>query len=246
MPEPGTLAGALDQAGDVGHDELAVVRLQGAEHGLERRERVVGDLRRGARQARDERGLAGVRQPDETDIGQELQLQRQPPLLPRQPALGEARRLAGRRGEPLVAASARSAARDDRALARGHEVVAAPLQVAVLAPGLGPRRHAQQQRLAVGAVAEPPAAVTAARGAVLRPMAELLQVAQGVVAHEHDVTPTPAVAAVGPAAGHVGLAAEAAAAVPAGAGADLDSGAVVEHRRAIVTCPSIRKGPPRP
>ena len=45
VAEPGAGAGALDQPGDVGEHELAVVPLDRAEHRLERRERVVGHLR---------------------------------------------------------------------------------------------------------------------------------------------------------------------------------------------------------
>ncbi len=40
----------LDEPRDVGQHELAVLAVQGAEHRLERRERVVGDLRRRPRQ----------------------------------------------------------------------------------------------------------------------------------------------------------------------------------------------------
>ena len=52
--------------------ELALGAVERAEHRLERRERVVGDLRRGARQPREQRRLAGVRQPDEADVGEQL------------------------------------------------------------------------------------------------------------------------------------------------------------------------------
>ena len=45
VAEAGAVAGALDQPGDVGDHELAVVGLERPEHRLERRERVVGDLR---------------------------------------------------------------------------------------------------------------------------------------------------------------------------------------------------------
>ena len=44
-PSPAPVAGALDQPGDVGDHELAVVGVERAEHRLERRERVGGDLR---------------------------------------------------------------------------------------------------------------------------------------------------------------------------------------------------------
>ncbi len=49
--------------------------LERPEHRLERRERVVGDLRRGARHPRQQRRLAGVGQPHEPDVGQQLEPQ---------------------------------------------------------------------------------------------------------------------------------------------------------------------------
>ena len=52
VPEPDPLARALDQPRDVGDHELAAVgRLDRPEHRLERRERVVGDLRPRVRDA---------------------------------------------------------------------------------------------------------------------------------------------------------------------------------------------------
>ena len=74
-----------------------------------------------------------------------------------------------------------------------------------------------------------PCAVAAALGAEVRAPAEALQVAQVVVAAQHDVAAAAAVAAVRPALGHVRLAPEREAAVAARAGADLDARAVVEH-----------------
>ena len=96
VSEPDAVARALDQPRDVGDHELAVARVQGAEHRRERGERIVGDLRRRSRQARDQRGLARVGQPDEADIGQQLELQREPALLAAQAALGEPRGLTRR------------------------------------------------------------------------------------------------------------------------------------------------------
>ena len=72
-------------------------------------------------------------------------------------------------------------------------------------------------------------AVAAALRAEVRPAAERLQVAQVVVAAQHDVAAAAAVAAVGPALGDVGLAAERQAAVAAGARLHFDPGTVVEH-----------------
>ena len=89
-PSPAPVAGALDEPRDVGQHELALVGVQRAEPGLERGERVVGDLGRRARQAREQRRLARVGQPHEADVGQQLELQLDPALVARQPALGEA------------------------------------------------------------------------------------------------------------------------------------------------------------
>jgi hypothetical protein len=56
---------------------------------------------------------------------------------------------------------------------------------------------------------------------------EAVQVAQGGVADEHHLSPTPPVAAVGPAARHLGFAAKAHAAVAPGPGLDVDARAIV-------------------
>ena len=106
--------------------------------------------------------------------------------------------------------------RGDRDLLAGpHEVVAR----AVPARDLRAGRHGDHERLAVGAVALGALAVAAALGAEVRAAAEALQVAQVVVAAQHDVAAAAAVAAVGPALGHVRLAPERQAAVAARAGA---------------------------
>ena len=63
VAEAPALAGALDEAGEVGDDELGVVvEAHHAEVRLEGGERVVGDLRLGRRDRRDQRGLADARE----------------------------------------------------------------------------------------------------------------------------------------------------------------------------------------
>ena len=63
MAQALALGRALDEAGDVGHDQLeAVVGPHHAEVRLERGEGVVGDLGLGRRDAGDQRGLADVRE----------------------------------------------------------------------------------------------------------------------------------------------------------------------------------------
>ena len=137
VAEAGAIARAFDQAGDVGDDQLALLALEHAEHRRERRERVVGDLRRGASEPREQRGLASVRQPDETDVGEQLQPQLEPALLPGESALGETRRLARGRGEVLVALAAAAAASDPRVLPRREQLPAAAEQVRLLSPAPG-------------------------------------------------------------------------------------------------------------
>jgi hypothetical protein len=44
VTEAGALGGPLDQAGDVGDDQLAIVERHRAKVRLDRRERIVGDL----------------------------------------------------------------------------------------------------------------------------------------------------------------------------------------------------------
>ena len=237
-------AGALDQPGDVGDDELAVVGLERAQDGLERRERVRRDLRLGAGHAGEQRRLARVREADEPDVGQQLEVQLDDALVAGQAALGEPRRLAHGGLEARVAAAAGPAARHRDLLPRAHEVVAR----AVPAHDLRAGRHGHDQRVAVRAVALRPLAVAAAVGAEVRAAAEALEIAQVVVAAQHDVAPAAAVAAVGAALGDVGLAAEGQAAVAARSGAHLDPGTVVEHpsrvRRAppgtVPVCPTTR------
>ncbi len=79
VSEPTAVARALDQAGYVGHHEVGVVvELHDAEVRLECGERIVGDLRLRRRDDADERRLAGVREPDEGDVGHESQFEPEP------------------------------------------------------------------------------------------------------------------------------------------------------------------------
>ncbi len=75
----------------------------------QRGERVVGDLRLGRGDHRDQRRLAGRREADQADVGDALELQHDVQLLARLAELGEARRLApgvGQRGVAPAAAAA--------------------------------------------------------------------------------------------------------------------------------------------
>ena len=97
---------AFDQAGNVGQHELAAVALDHAELRVERGEGIVGDLRLGRAHRGEERRLAGVRQPDQAGVGDQLQPQPDPALLAVLAGIGVARRAVGRRLEMRVAEAA--------------------------------------------------------------------------------------------------------------------------------------------
>ena len=123
MAEAATLARALDQAGEVGDDELGVVvEPDHAEVGLEGGERVVGDLRLGGGDRGDEGGLAHAGEAHQGDVGHQLELEPEPALLPHLALLGEGRGPAAVRQEPGVAAPAAAALGRQPALARVEQV----------------------------------------------------------------------------------------------------------------------------
>src|SRR6185437_6703887 len=111
--DPDALAGALDEAGQIGEDELLVAEIHDAELRLQRREGVVRDLRPRPRGRGEKRRLAGVGQADETGVGDQLEAQPDPALLAG-PAKIEASRCPVRRGlEMGVAVAAVAAAQED-------------------------------------------------------------------------------------------------------------------------------------
>ena len=107
---PGTRA--FDQARNVGDRRPArflicgvedVAQVQHAQIRLERRERIVGDLRPRRGQGREQRGLARVGQSHQPDVGDQPQFQTNPVLLPGFAFLRVARSLMRRRREVDVA-----------------------------------------------------------------------------------------------------------------------------------------------
>ena len=74
------------------------------------------------RQPAQQRGLAGVGQPDQAGVGDDLQFQHDPAFLAWRAGLRLARRAVGRGGERLVAAAAAAAAADRHLLARLRQI----------------------------------------------------------------------------------------------------------------------------
>ena len=186
MAEPDALARALDQPRHVGDGELAPVgRVDRPEHRLERRERVLRDLRLRVRDPAEERRLAGVRQADERRVGEQLEaeLERR---APRRAGPVSAKRGAWRVGEAKrwLPRPPAPPSRHDRARARAREVGqdrAPPRRTPASRRGRASstsrrrRRACSRRARAAAAGPEPSAAL------------ERAQVAQVGVGDEHDV-----------------------------------------------------------
>ena len=106
VAEPDAFMRVLDQPGQIGEHELALVDAHDAELRMQRGERIVGDLRLGGADRREEGRLAGIRQSDDAGIGDQLQAQPDGALFAGQSGIGVARRLVGRCLEMRVAEAA--------------------------------------------------------------------------------------------------------------------------------------------
>src|SRR5262249_10584626 len=197
-----------------------------AEVGVLGGERVVGDLGVGARQPAEQGGLAGVGQPDQPGVGDDLQLQGDPAFLAGGARLELARRAVGGRGERLVAAAAAPAGGDGDLLAGAGEVAEDVAAVAVADDGA--RRDGDDEVLGVLAVAVVAPAAAAGGGAPVLAVDDLGEAVGAGDGADDDVAAVAAVAAVGPAAGDVLLAAEAAATGAAVAGLDVEGESIDE------------------
>ena len=129
--------------------------------GCERRERVVGDLRARVRDPREQRRLAGVRQPDERRVGEQLQVQLDVALLAGRPT-------SANRGTWRVDVTKRAFPRPPRppraSTTRAPRMREVGDQVAAVGEDLRADRHAHLDVVAVGAVLPRAAAVPAAPG----------------------------------------------------------------------------------
>ncbi len=120
---PQSFVRPLDQSRDVGdHERFLIPVLDDAQMGDERREGIIGDLGTGGRHPGDERRFADVRQTDDPHIGQEFELQRDPPFLARDAGLGEAGGLTRGGGESRVSPAAHAALGDDEDGAVGGQI----------------------------------------------------------------------------------------------------------------------------
>ena len=183
VSKPRTVGSALDDAGDVRHDEgNAVVNIDDAEVGIERREVIVCDLRMCVRGDRKERGFADVREADKSHIRKELQFENDLVLLTGESSLCKARDLTGRRGKMLVAPAAAAALAENIVLGGGH-VLDDLVRLGVADDRAA--RHLDDEILAALALAARAAPVLTVRRGILSLIAEVHQRGE-IVIHAQD------------------------------------------------------------
>ena len=105
-----TLAGTLDDAGNIGHDKRLLSTIgHDAQVGLQRREGIVGNFGLGSADDAQQGGFARIGKAHQTDVGQQFQLQDDSLFNAFLARLGKTRCLACRRLEMLVAQAAAAA-----------------------------------------------------------------------------------------------------------------------------------------
>ena len=117
MPRPAPSWAPRIRPGMSATTSVSVVAPDDAQIRDERRERIVGDLRARGGNDGDQRRFAGVGKPDDRDVGEQLELDRELPDLAGKARFREARRLPRRRREMLIAPAAVPALGDEDALA---------------------------------------------------------------------------------------------------------------------------------
>src|SRR6516164_7014616 len=234
--DPGTVAGALDQTGEVGQDDFLVVQPYDAELRLQRRERIVGDLRPGVRDRSEERRLPGVGQADQPDIGDQLQAQPHPGLMAGPAGIGAARRAIGRALMMRVTKTAIAALQENPPLAGAGEV---GKHLAVLGiHDLSPDRQLQDEIGAIGTGALAPGPRSAVRCTEVLPVAVVDQSVQ--IAHngKDDLAAFAAVTTIGAAELDELLATKARGPAPAITALQIDL-ALVEELHGASTAPRM-------
>ena len=216
VPQSGTLAGALDDAGDVRHDEAdALVHVDHTQIGVEGGEMVIGDLGVGLADHAEQRGLTHVGETHQSHVRQQLQLQHHIVALAGQTGLGEAGYLSGGGGEMLVAPAATATLTQHKGGVVGH------ILDDLAALGVAHQRaagDADGQALAVLAGLAAALSVHAVACHIFALVAKVHQRGHIVVHLQDDGAAVAAVAAIGAAGGDVLLPMERHRAVAAVAG----------------------------
>ena len=230
VTQPGAFGGALDQAGNVGHHERGptpAADLNHAEIRLERRERVVGNLRCCTRGCGKQRRLAGVRQSDKSNVRDQPQLQPQGALFTRLAQLGDAWRLPHGCLEVDVAQPATAAAHNSEGFTNFGEIGNHLIGLVVPDDRAGRNLDDETRRRLAGHLPSQPLAASSCFEFLV--VLKLDQAGDVRRDFEHYVAAAATVASVRSALGRVLLTTERHRAVAAVPGADKNSGAIDEH-----------------
>ena len=234
-PQPLPVMRPLDQPGDVGHHEgPELAEVHHTQVRLERGERIRRNLRPGRRDSRNERRFPSVREADDADVGDELQLEDQAALLAVRPGLGFARCLVGGRREGRVAAPPAPARRHPDDVAGARKV---RQEHAAFVPHHRSGRHLDVEVLAAAPGPVAPLAVAAALRLKPSLVAEGVQSLEGRIRHHEDGAAVSPGTAVRAAPGDVLLAAEADTAVAPATSGDHDSRLIDQHVTALLASP---------
>ena len=193
---------------------------------MQRRERIVRDLRARRAHRGEERRLAGIRQPDDAGIGDQLEPQPDGAFLARLPRIGMARGAVGGALEMSVAEAAIAALGEHGLLTHLGEV--GEQRLAILLIDLSAGWHLHHHVGTARAMAILAHAGTAVLGGVVLLVAVVDQRVEAIDRDHHDVAAPATIAAIWPAELDELLAPERHAAVPAVTGADIDLGFVEE------------------
>ena len=224
--QAGTFVRSFDQTGNVGQNEFLLPGPDHAEVGMQGGEGIVGDLGPGARHPRQKGGLAGIGEADQAGIGDQLEAQPDPKLLPGLAGVGPTWRAIGRGLEGRVPQAAAPPAGQGRPLSDLRQI--REDEVLVLVQHLGADRHLYHQFVAAGTGPVAPLAVGTAPRLEMLAITEIDQGVQPLNSLDHHIAALAAVAAVRAAELHVLLAAKRTDAVAAVSRLHIDLGFIEE------------------
>ncbi len=228
---------AFDEAGQIGDDKgaakfsavatSAAIRIDYAEIWFEGCERIVGDFRTRGGNYGNQSGLAGVRETNETNIGQEFQFETKMALFTGETVFVFARGLMPGFGEILIAAATASTLRDQHSLSRDSQVGDGFPCLRIVSERTDGNKQDHVRAGMAGAVRA--FAVAAAIGFEFAIVAVAKKSVVVGIRFEINAAAMPAVASGGAAAGNIFLAAKSDTTIAAAAGLHEDFCFVNEH-----------------
>ena len=229
MTEADAFTGPVDEAGNVGHDEAAVIgQIDDAEDRVEGRKVIGCNFWLGCRNLSQDARFADAGIAQEADVSQDFQFQPQPPFFSRFAPFGKGRRPIGTRSKMPVAATAAAAFSDDGLLAVPRQVGHDLARFFIFYDRS--QRNGNQQVFGVSAVLIAAFALSAGLGLEQAAKTKVDEGVDVAVSDENDVAALTAVAAVRSALGDELFMPETAHAVAALAGLYKNSCSVYKHR----------------